>query len=290
MCRRICVAILLSVGIIPLRAPVRAQPAGGDTITAEQVVSAIDRAVAYLKREQQRDGKWTELISYEGGVTSLCTLALLNSGVPPSDPVIQKALNYLRKIRPRRTYVVGLQTMVLCAAEPNRDRVQIQRNVTWLESEQITQGEMNGAWDYGSGDRQGGDNSNSQFALLALHEAHRIGIKVNPQTWQRAYDYWTRTQNPDGSWGYKPSAGGTGSMTCAGIGALVIASGKADTGDVKVQGGRVQCCGGGEENDALRRALVWLGQHFTVEGNPSNRRVRATWHYYYCTAWNVSAD
>ena len=48
--------------------------------------SAIDRGVAYLKREQQPRGNWAEFPGYDGGVTALCTLALLNSGVPVDDP------------------------------------------------------------------------------------------------------------------------------------------------------------------------------------------------------------
>ena len=36
---------------------------------------------------------------------------------------MQKALEYLRKIEPERTYVVSLQTMVFARAEPERDRL-----------------------------------------------------------------------------------------------------------------------------------------------------------------------
>ena len=31
-----------------------------------------------------------------------------------------------------------------------------------------------------------GDNSNSQFALLALHEAERVGVKASDRTWRLA--------------------------------------------------------------------------------------------------------
>ena len=47
-----------------------------------------------------------------------------------------------------------------------------------------------------------GDPSNSQFALLALYEAERAGVKVNEKTWRLALQYWQQIQNPDGSWGY----------------------------------------------------------------------------------------
>ena len=53
-------------------------------ITAQQVREAIDRGVAYLKQQQrQTDPPWPDYFNQPGGVTALCTLALLNCGVPP---------------------------------------------------------------------------------------------------------------------------------------------------------------------------------------------------------------
>src|SRR5690606_9826315 len=124
-------------------------------------------------------GTWNEVASYPGGVTSLCTLALLNAGVEPNHPQIQKSLEYLRTIEPTKTYSVSLQTMVFALADPRRDQILIQRNVDWLEGIQLPEGQ----WSYPSA---GGDNSNSQFAVLALHEAERAGARVKPETWNQA--------------------------------------------------------------------------------------------------------
>ena len=283
---RILITTLLAMTVLLARAPgAAAQIAGDDRITAEKVVAAIERGVAFLKREQGQQGTWSELIGFEGGMTSLCTLAMLNAGVPPTDPSVQRALRYLREdLRADKTYVVSLQTMVLAAAEPHRDLLRIQENVRWLERAQVKNGDFAGAWGYTQQD-QNGDNSNAQFAVLALHEAERVSATVNPLVWQRAHDYWLRAQNDDGSWGYKPGVSGTGSMTCAGIGALVITSGKVAAGDASVEGGQVQCCGAAQDEDqnALDRALVWLGRNFSVKGNPvpEINRVWERWHYYY---------
>ena len=57
------------------------------------MLDAIDRGIAYLKREQSPRGNWGEMAGYTGGVTALCTLALLNAGVPADDPTIVKALD-----------------------------------------------------------------------------------------------------------------------------------------------------------------------------------------------------
>src|SRR3954453_4639672 len=48
-------------------------------IDAAQVIAAIDRGVAFLKREQLARGNWPEFTGYDCCVTSLCTLALRNS-------------------------------------------------------------------------------------------------------------------------------------------------------------------------------------------------------------------
>ena len=47
-----------------------AQPADGP-IDAAQVLAAIERGVAYLKREQLPRGRWNEMAGYDGGVTAL---------------------------------------------------------------------------------------------------------------------------------------------------------------------------------------------------------------------------
>src|ERR1700752_2859956 len=132
MTRKLAFRLLATVSIVAIGVSetAQAQPPKVRPIDATQVLEAIDRGVAYLKREQ-RGGRWNDMASYEGGVTALCTLALLNSGVPADDPSVSRALDYLRGIIPEKTYVVALQTMVLCAAQPQKDMLRINRNVRW---------------------------------------------------------------------------------------------------------------------------------------------------------------
>ncbi len=237
-------------------------------VSAQQVREAIDRAVGYLKQQQRNDGSWREWVNQPGGVTGLCTLALLNAGVEPDDPHIQRALAYLRKLRPKATYSAALQTMVFCKAGYSTDKGLIARNVKWFESTQVQQGPRKGAWSYGH-TRSSGDNSNAQFALLALHEDQRAGVEVSSQTWRGAKRYWQDCQNVDGSWGYYKGVGGTGSMTCAGIASLIITADKVRESDAETVGNRIQCCRrGAVKDDRLDRALQWLGRNFSVTRNP----------------------
>ncbi|WP_442483949.1 DUF4159 domain-containing protein [Aeoliella sp. SH292] len=253
-------------------------PSATAAITAADVTAAIDRGRDYLLREQSPRGTWDDLGNYPGGVTALVTLALLDAGVDAKSAQMQKALGYLRANTFDKTYSVSLQTMALCAGEPKRDRLLIEQKVDWLERNQITQGENAGSWSYPGA---GGDRSNSQFAVLALHEAQRVGIRVNPETWKLAAGYWRRGQNGDGSWEYAPIPGPSGSMTCAGIGALVVTSLAVDEGDARVVNDRVLCCQPQADDQAIERGLDWLGRHFSVERNPGAIDVGAVWHYYY---------
>jgi len=245
-------------------------------VTADQVREAIDRGVTYLKNQQQADGSWSNgnLNIMDGGISALCTLALLNSGVEPNDDVMQRALECLRKLRSNKTYVVSLQTMVFARAEPEKDLMFIRNNVLWLSKTQIHDSNWySGAWTYpGIGMMGGdGDNSNTQFALLALHEAERVGVSANNQTWQLAKTYWEKCQNHDGSWGYnRLNPVGTGSMTCAGITSLVIAADRVQSSDARVVGSRIECCMPHNARDVERidQGMLWLGKNWSVTHNP----------------------
>lgn len=198
---RLAASLLVLLSICALARPAQAE------LTAEQVRGAIDKGVDYLKSQQDPRGEWIGHDRYPGGVTSLTTLALLNAGVSPQEPFLRKSLDALAGMELDKVYTVSLQTMVLCAAEPKRHQIKIGANVRLLEKWQVKAGPRSGAWSYpGIGD-VGGDNSNTQFALLALHEARQIGVAVSRDTWQRSLDYWTRTQNDNGSWGYYEEVG-----------------------------------------------------------------------------------
>jgi len=198
-------------------------------------------------------------------------------GVPPNDPSIEQAMRYLRTFPAAdagRNYSLALQTMAFCAVDPVGDLARIRSNVALLEKYQERAGAHSGGWNYTPGG--GSDLSNSQFSILALYEAERVGVRINDATWRAALRYWSQTQNADGSWGYTPLANGgsngpRGSMTCAGIASLIITSGVLDKGGATVVGDQIRCLQkqNNESSDKIKLGVDWLERKFSVSTNPN---------------------
>jgi len=268
--------VLTVTGVMFAPVPV----AQGQDLDPDEVRAALDGAIRYLKNTQKQDGAWEEFREYPGGTTALCTLALLSAGLTKDDPAVHRALFYLRQFPPEggKTYTVALQTMVYAMADPQRDKLLIQRNVAWLEAAQIkgsgTPG-YNGGWSY---DISGGvpDNSNVQYAILGLYEAERAGALVKPETWQAAKSYLEGCQKADGSWYYRPLVTeGSLTMTSAGVASLIMINGVLGGRAAFVRDGEIYCCqpddNPGEAN--INKGLAWLTQRFTTWPG--------TWNYYY---------
>lgn len=256
-------------------------------ITAAEVETSIRRGVQYLQNRQLASGGWDEYPRHEAGLSSLCTLALVNSGVPVDDPSITKAAQYLRAIEPQSTYSVSLQTMAFCEIGAAEDLPRIRRNVRWLEREQIkveTKVSHLGSWSYyqtpPDGKPLGGDPSNAQFALLALAAAEDRGVTVSSQAFELASAYWDGLQRASGGWAYADRMEPTGSMTCAGIASTIICRGRLSSGSSRIDGNTIRCCGEGADDEDIERGIQWLGERFTVRSNPGPRSLSQNLFYY----------
>ncbi len=121
-------ALLLTLGI--------AAPTNAEEPLVNKVKSAIDNGVRFLRELENEKGNFEHTWMYanqrKGGVTALAVVALLNCGVPPDDPLIQRCLKYLRTLEPTQSYTVGLQTMAFCLAGQKQDRQLILRNLKWI--------------------------------------------------------------------------------------------------------------------------------------------------------------
>ncbi len=258
----------------------------GRNVDSTLVQKSLKRGTDYIWSVQAPDGGWPEyrLQQQNCGVSSLVVLALLNCGENPESARMRKALNYLRRMPPVATYSVALQTMAFCAAatDSKEDMQLIERNCRWLLETQLA----NGGWSYPSG---GGDPSNSQFALLALYEAQRLGTRLadnerdNREAWRKCFEsaekYWHEIQNDDGSFPYANDS--RGSMTCAGIASMIITSSALNSLEATVDGNAIRCCGEVDERqDRLQKAVRWMGSHFDILRNPG----ADGYHFYYLYA------
>ena len=267
---------LIVAGLVGLMlGPVgRAEAAGPGSVTTAEVEQAIKRGVAYLLKQQRGNGGWGD----EAGTTALVTLALLTAGESPRSEPIVRAIAALRNApvnRAHEVYTIALSTMALAAADPVKYRDDIERFAIYLEQTQLG----NGAWTYnaGFGRGGGGDNSNTQYALLGLQAASEAGFPVTADGWRLARRYWEMTQNNTGGWGYTPGGTPSGSMTCAGISSLIITGLKRVQGREILANGRGERCGEEAISPSLQRGIDWMATNFSVLTNPGSDQ----WHLYY---------
>src|SRR5262249_33678102 len=143
-----------------------------------------------------------------------------------NDPLIKRGLDYLRGKTRLSTYVRSLQTLAFVEAGFPEDDGRIQRNVNHLLDIRVKRdGKLEG-WSYDRAGAAAGrpDNSNTHYALLALHAA-RGKVKIDRKVWQEVRELFERTQHTDGGWDYTPYNREPPSltMTTAGLCALLMA-------------------------------------------------------------------
>lgn len=279
------IAVLLPLALLIGVAATAVEAQGrGNAIdpTPEAVREAIQRGVEFL-RSRQRRGNWEDgfpnIGQNRGGATALVMLALLESGVDPNEDFMRKGLNFLRELEPEHTYATSLQTMVFCKAFPKEDRLRIARNVKWLvEKARHMQNNSGIAWGYPTEGRGpianlDTDNSNTQYAVLALREAQQVGVQIEDRTWKLIQTYYERSQLPNGGWAYHGFgfglAGGERlTMTAAGVCGLLISGMQLYKNQETLRAdGSVQNCGNLRQNDPLSRGLRRLGASFKIRMN-----------------------
>ena len=208
--------------------------------TEQEVTASRLKGVEFLKSQQQEDGSW-EFEGHPVGITALCTMALLENGIPVNDPLIQKGRQFVLKDseKLKSTYDLSLAILLLSRIGNREDKAEIRRFAARLIAGQTT----TGGWSYTcplasasslSNPRarpklgtSPGDNSCTQFAVLGLWTASRSNINIDDSMIGVARRF-VETQNEDGGWSYKlpteemkePSRN---SMTLAGLFCLTVA-------------------------------------------------------------------
>lgn len=268
-----CISLLLAAApaVAQVAPPSPAAPA--PEVTSKQVSDAIQRGVAIIRRNINL----AAADERSQGMLALLVLAQLNAGVSLDDPNLRDALDAVAIIPNSFTYTVGLKVQVLAAArmiseDPKLYEASFNAAAKWLCDAQ----QQNGMWSYGM--IGGCDNSNTQFALLGLHEAAKAGYKVPKEVWTRSKDHFVSEQI-EGGWGYRKGEKVTGSMTTAGLASLYICGQRLNVGGPRAfANGVYPDCGKYQQYAPIAAGLKWMTRNFDVASNPNNGR---TWLHYY---------
>ncbi|MBI1917948.1 MAG: DUF4159 domain-containing protein [Planctomycetes bacterium] len=276
MTTRHTAGLALLLALVTAGAPARAGRAvAEEEPLVNRVKAAIDNGVRYLRELENDRGDFESTAvplnkARPGGVTALAVVALLNAGVPPDDPVIQRCLKYLRGLEPSQSYTVGLSTMAFCLAGQKQDRQLIRRNLNW-----IARTHVKGGWGYDSSYRSP-DHSINQYVLLGVHEARLAGFEVDREMLREMYDLYNSTR--EGQWGYRGQTPSL-TMTTAGLCNLLI-TGEDIAEKRKLDDKGVDPrCGKYDDAATVGRALTWIGNKYPDDISKAGRSFI---HPFYC--------
>jgi squalene-hopene/tetraprenyl-beta-curcumene cyclase len=257
-------------------------------------------AIAFLRQSQAVDGSFS---SQAGpGVTGLVAAALLSVGVPSSDPMVVKAIDYLLKTKRdngglyaegsrHANYETCLAMMALSKANSDGKYSQLLEGAQkFVKGEQWDEGEgINpkdpefGGAGYGSKSRP--DLSNTAFFIEALRTT---GVPESDPAIQRALAFVNRCQNlespandtpfaaklNDGGFYYTPAAGGD-SMA----GKDEATGGLRSYASMTYAGLKSMLYAGVSQDDyRVKAAVKFLSKNYSVTSNPG---MGAAGLYYY---------
>jgi hypothetical protein len=239
-------------------------------------------------------------VSNRAGEAAMIALALMKAEVPHNDGAVQSCLSRVRSrfasggaYSPEMgdgagTYEAAVSILALATEDPEANRPLIATLAAYLVGRQ----NANGSWDYVQ--RNQGDTSISQYAVLGLWEAENVGVDISPSVWDRAASWYISVQSSGGSWNYHrddASQPETCAMTAAGIGSLLICQRQLDRfrsknretsslltalvtdvarGDFKPSTSVAQI------NAAVSRGITWLSSNFA----PNNPNIAGHTPYY----------
>ena len=175
---------------------------------------AVDDALAWLARHQERAGNWKPGQAVEQhtetGLTGLATLAFLGAGHTHLSKTkysknVQYGLEWLiytqksdgNLMGSARIYCHAIATLALCEAygmtKDERIRPSAQKAVTWLVRAQHS---TTGGWRYQPGQR--GDTSVFGWVIMALRAGRHAGLYVPDSTWTKAKIFLTTVSSGKG--------------------------------------------------------------------------------------------
>lgn len=255
-CRR-CIPAWLLCLLHPL---VLVTPAQAERQSPAKLDESVDRALAYLAKQQRDDGWFDHQRRPEGkdgdhskhrrAITGLVTLAFLSAGHTPDSrsardagrfgPVVGKAVDamvnavpddgYIGKLDEKPMYTQAIVTLAVAQAygvEPRADRrlkthAALTRLVGVIVAAQATKKEpvYAGGWRY-TREAPDSDLSLSGWNALALRAAQDAGIEVPPDALKHAADFVARCHMKDQK-GFAYQPGGAVQAGTTATGALCL--------------------------------------------------------------------
>jgi hypothetical protein len=261
----------MGAGVLLLLLPVAQEPAHETTLALE-VNRTIARAVGYLKARQAADGSFPgHEVDHPGGMTAFAGYALAKAGLRRKDEALVRARAALGGVEMKSTYSAASHLLFSEALGPEADRTAAQRSLDFLVASQSA----GGVWSYPGRHECG---SNTQFALLALRAAQRMGLTVPVATLERA---------AEGLWSFQDRSGGfvyeLGKLPYAGMTAAAL-SGMAVLEELGQGSGRLRAALKKHAKDRAA-AEAWLSERFDVRRNLYGTGAWTPfWHYAYLWA------
>jgi hypothetical protein len=264
--------ICLGVGPVPVHS----------VDSSDAVDSAIERGVDWLLAAQGIDGSWRTYAPHKrpAGVTALGVFTLLKCGLPAEHPAVRKGLAFVFAREPSGTYTASISLMVLAALGPEHPLAERADELR----EYLLDNMEHAGWGYPSNskgeDPAYSDNSNTQYALLALDAAARLEGKVTQGQWADAGEALLGRQRSDGGWAYQSRRDSTAAMTAASVASVQLCLNHISP---KGKGRKVH----GRLEEARTLGLAWLAKHASIGENTMLGKAdedRTKWQLYWLYA------
>ena len=248
----------------PASPPKRLQPG------SPEVTKSIAAGLKFLYAAHDGTGRWASTFDrrFPGGVDSLVTATALSLGVKADANELIGAITAAAGEKPTTVYARAMRLMARVRLGAKESAALIEADAEFLQTRQSS----TGGWGYGLGhptmQRRPNwtDMCNTTFAVLALSDAAGAGAKVKAEVWRKAAAYLSKVQNSDGGWGYEPAGGSGlrlrgnsfGSMTAAGVTALLAARAKLAPDNPDLD----------KYTESIAKGRKWLADNYDLDKIP----------------------